>query len=355
MNSPGQITLHELVIHKIEHIYSSEPILSDLKSPISEEVDIYLRDHIFYSLEHEFARNGVFTNGADGKTSMKSLCDELLAPPGRFVQQSRKIAAHLFDVMKGDGRISSGDLVVCTFSEKEDGPRWLALMKMDPQDSFVAEDDWVADKRRLVLKRVRDVMPMGELQKCAFVLPESLRDRRRDLIVLDQQTARYGARQLVASFFSKDFLQCQVGLNQREMTQTFMAATRDWIDSKKGVWSAKAVKEFKDSLSAMMKMRTIRVTTFARAAIVEQDEQSDYLEKLLQHLRAARLQDMVFKPDLGVLARPPMVQFDGDDDLRIRIREDAVGPGKTLSYTHNQATNTYTITIRTTNLSKVNK
>jgi nucleoid-associated protein YejK len=350
MITPNQITLHGLIIHKIDHVHFTEPVLSDLPSPISEEVDLYLRDEIFFNREHEFSRSGVFTNGTDGKPNLKRLCSDLLKSQEQFVPQSQGIARHLFQVIHGDRRVSPGDLVICAFSEGDDKAKWLALLKMDPQDSFVTEEERVGQNRRLVLKRVRDVMPIGELQKCAFILPESLRDKRRDLIVLDQQQARYGARRLVASFFSKDFLQCRVGLNEREMMQAFMDASYDWIGRKRDVWPDEEIEAFKDALESLRGKRMIRVVAFAHAAIEDPAEQDDYLEKLLQYLRAEKLQDMVFVPAPSLAKGKQVLQIEGDDALTLRINKDAVGQGKTLYYERDQASNNWVITIKTINL-----
>jgi len=142
MGTPDQITLHDLIIHKVDHINFLKATLSDLKSPISEAVDIYVRDQIVLNREHEFSRSALFTLPPDDKPSMMQLCDDLLTSSGQFVPQSRKIANHLFASINNDKRIHPGDLVICTFSEVK-GDRWLALLKMDPQDSFITEEERV--------------------------------------------------------------------------------------------------------------------------------------------------------------------------------------------------------------------
>jgi len=282
---------------------------------------------------------------------MKQLCNDLLTSDGQFVPQSRKIAEHLFKSINNDGRIHPGDLVVCTFSEGA-SDKWLALLKMDPQDSFITDEEKVGEKVRLVLKQVRDVMPMGALQKCAFILPEVSRKKGQDLIVLDQQQARYGVSQVVASFFSQDFLQCKVGLNEKEMTKAFQNASYEWIANKRAAWADEDIDAFEESLASPMKKRTVRVTAFANSAISDPEEQNEYLEKLLQHFRAEKLRDMVFTPDPSVVKGKQLLQIDGDNDLRIRINNAAVGKGKALHYDYDDALKTYVITIKTTNLKK---
>jgi nucleoid-associated protein YejK len=349
MINPEQLTLHDLIIHKVDHLNFTKPRLSDLKSPISEAVDMYLRDQIVLNREHQFSRIGVFTaTPPTGKPSMKQLCDDLLTSDGKFVSKSQEIANHLFASINNDQRIHAGDLVLCTFSEPKGG-RWLALLKMDPEDSFTAVEEKVGDKRRLVLKHVRDVMPIGELQKCAFILPESSR-RKKDLIVLDQQQAGYGSRRAVATFFSRDFLQCEVGLNEREMTQTFITSSYDWIDSKKASWTEDLRQGFKDALRTVLENRTIKVVPFAQEAIKDPAEQLEFIEKL----RSENL-DLTFKPDRVAAAKPPIIQYVGDNNLKVRINRDEVEPGGMLEARQNEATQLWTITIRTAKWKEVGK
>jgi len=361
MSDPDKITLHDLIIHKVDHFNFTEARLSDLTSPISEAVDIYLRKQIVLNREHEFSRSGVFKpleEKASTKqlrddqppetTSMKQLCDDLLTSDGKFVEQSQKIANHLFASIDNDQRIHAGDLVLCTFSEVK-GDRWLALLKMDPQDSFIAVEANVGKQRRLILKQVRDVMPIGELQKCAFILPESLR-KKRDLIVLDQQQGGYGSRRMVASFFSEKFLQCKVGFNEREMTETFITASYDWIDSKKLGWTEKLRQGFKDSLKTALKERTVRVVRFAEEVIKDPAEQQEYIEKL----RSESL-DLTFKRDKVTADKPPIVQYVGDNNLRVRINRDEIGPGRMLQARKDKATQLWTITIKTAKWKEVGK
>lgn len=368
MIKPEQLTLHDLIIHKVDHLNFTKARLSDLKSPISEAVDIYLRNQIILNREHEFARNGVFKPPPDDKTKppldktkpppagktkpppadMKQLCDDLLTSDGKFVEQSQKVANHLFASINNDGRIHPGDLVLCTFSEVK-GNRWLALLKMDPQDSFIAVEENVGRKRRLILKQVKEVLPIGELQKCAFILPESLR-KKRDLIVLDQQQAGYGSRLAVATFFSKDFLQCNVSLNEREMTKAFKSTSYDWIDSKKKTWDEETREGFKDALKSLLVPRTVRVVPFAQETIAQPEEQKEYIETL----RAANL-NLVFERHQEEAEKPPITQFVGDENLRVRINSDAVGPGKMLDYKFNNATQLWTVTIKTATWEEVGK
>jgi nucleoid-associated protein YejK len=347
MSNNHQIVINQMIIHKVDHRNYDAPQLSDLESPISEEVASFLRKHIDFNREHKYARSAVFTGPPENQPVLRTMCDELIGDPGQFVAQSQAIARHLFETVKEDKRVSPGDLTICTFTEGDDDLRWLALLKMDPADGFVGEREIINGQVRIVLHRVPDVLPTGELQKCAFILPPKLREQHRyDLRVLDQQAARFGVRQMVASFFVTDFLQCQIGLNRRDKTLTFLYGSNEWIGHKKAQWSAEDIERFRRRAAVAIQDNMVDVADFAEAIISKPEEQEEYLE----FMRCQGLKDLTFETDPDERQRlTQYLWFEGDHGLQIRIEaEAAIGPDSILDYKRDEATNVWTVTIRTT-------
>ena len=171
MSTASRIHIRKLIIHKVDHRNYDTPLLSDMESPVTDpEVVSFLRRHIVNNLVHKHTRTARFLPVDETGPSFSGMCDELLEDPDQFVPQTRRIAQHLFDTV--DKRVSPGDLVMCTFADRgEDAPTWLALLKMDPEDGFVSERVEIDGKVHVVLRRVPNVLPRGELQKCAFILP----------------------------------------------------------------------------------------------------------------------------------------------------------------------------------------
>jgi hypothetical protein len=333
-----------MIIHKVDHRNYDAPQLSDLESPITDEVGGFLRQHIASNREHKYARTGRFLPPEEEQVSLCTMCDSLLQRPGQFVPQSQEIARHLFHTI--DKRVSPGDLIFCTFAEGGDDLEWLALLKMDPEDGFIGVREEVNGQVRYVLRRVPNVLPRGELQKCAFILPLDLREERRyDLRVLDQQAARYGARRLIASFFVTDFLQCKVGLDRGDRTRVFFYESHGWLAKKVEQWPEEAIERFKRRTAGCLQDAVVDVASFAAEVIPSPDEQDEYLE----HMQEQGLEDLTFEPDPREKRRlTRYTYFEGDHGLRVRIEAEAVGPGKTLEYDKDPATNTWTVTIRTT-------
>ena len=340
----SQIVIHNMIVHKTDHKTYDTPQLSDMESPITDEVSSFLKTHIVFNREHKYTRTAQFLDASDAELVLKNICDDLLVNPDHFIEQSKVIATHLFNQVKRTKRISPGDLIICTFSEPGSESRWLALLKLDPEDGFVGDREEVNGQVRVVLRRVKDVLPTGELQKCAFIVPNDMRsDLGYDLKVLDQQSARYAANRLAASFFIKDFLQCKVGLNQADKTTFFVYGSRDWIEKKE--WDEEAKERFKSHISEVINHNLVDISSVAQAVIASPEEQDEYMEFIKEH----GLEDLTFEPDPR--ERQKLLQYsyyEGDYGLKIRIDKDAIGPDKTLEIKKDESTNKWIITIRTT-------
>jgi len=365
MGESDNIAIHKMIVHKVDQKKYAEPLLSDMLSPISEDVDLFLKTHIKQNIEHKYTREAIFVDSVEddaedilteeaddeditnGHVSLKDICDDLLCNTDNtdhFITQSRAVACQLFNAI--DGRVSSGDLVIFTYSEEDDGHNRLALLKMDPQDGFVGETETIDNQVRIVLKRVPEILPTGALQKCAFILPQNLREvHGYDLKVLDRQASRFGIQRLVASFFVTGFLQCRVGLSREDRTRVFIYGSYEWANNQK--WTVEERERFKRHVAESIENSILDVTEFAQANIADHNEQDDYLKYMLNK----GLRELTFEPDPNERQRlTEYVSYEGDDDLRIDIRSDAVG--KTLNAEKDPSTNTWNISIRTTRWEK---
>jgi len=326
MSDTVKLLIRKMIVHKVDHKNYDAPLLSNLESPTTDEVGSFLREHIASNREHKRARTAKFLEPPDGTEATCTLCDDVLRHPDSFIQRSQETATRLFQTMTGDRRISAGDLVVCTFVESGNhDSEWLALLKMDPKDGFVGEREQVDGQTRVVLRRVPEVLPTGELQKCAFIVPLNLREERGyDLIVLDQQIARYGMRRLVASFFLKKFLQCKVGFQREEETRTFIYQSQAWVTKKEDTWPVQEIVRFKQRAIEAAQARVVDVTAFAQEVVSDPVEQDEYLA----HMKREGLDELTFEPDPEERKRwTEYAWFRGDDDLLVRIRPEAVGEG----------------------------
>jgi hypothetical protein len=334
-----------MIVHKVDHKKYDQPQLADFESPLTAEVESFLRGHITTNRQHKFSRSGRFVEHPVAAPSFQGMSEIMLADPTQFVAQSRQMASRLFDVVKDDQRISTSDLVICSFMEGEPPRRWLALFKMDPEDGFVSERELVPGGVRYILRRVPDVLPAVELQKCAFILPQTRAEELGyDLRVLDQQAARYGASRLVASFFIKNYLECEVNLNARDRTLTFVNESSRWIDRQEGIWEKDEIDRFKRLAFEFLEADTLDVTAFSNSAIAQPDDQDDYLEWVVER----GLDELAFEPDLEIRVKyTEYIWFLGDYGLKVRISPEGIEDGGILTIDRDEHLNLYRITINT--------
>jgi hypothetical protein len=339
------LTIERLIIHKVDHRSAGAAQLSDLESPLSEPVAGFLHDHITANREHKNARTAVFVDQDGALPPFADQAGRALGGPQAFIDASRQMAHLLFAAVAGDRRISPSDLFVCLFREEGlDAPQ-LALLKMEPQESFAGDFEQVDGGRRFVLSPVDNVLPTGELQKSAFILPPAERARRGyDLRVVDQQIARFGARRPVASFFTGQFLGCRVQLTDADQSRQFYYGSHEWLKRAGDEWPALQTAVFREAVRASLLDARVDLDAFAARAIDDPAQQADYLEYMV----AQGMPQLSFVPDEEARRRwAAQREFSGDHNLRLRVDADAVGPGRTVDPQHDPATGLWTVTITT--------
>lgn len=344
------ITLHKMIVHKVDHKKHQQPILADAESPVdNEEVLFFIRRHIYNGENHRYARSGMFTDLEDeNATCFRQICDDLIADSEKFIECSQQIASHLFETINDNKSISPGDLIVVTYTNgnPQDSKR-LAILKMDPEDGFVGKSETLPDgTTRIILERVSDVLPVNELQKSAFVLSADGRTLNKHLVVLDQQNARRGGTQMAASFFTKDFLQCQVGLNVQEQTNAFIYTAFEFGREKEGEWEEGKKELFTNAAEAALNGNEIDIANFAESFLDDEGEQEEFIERVKTQMKTEDSGDLIFQPDTSFQTQRQLKVIEGDNDLKISILADAVGEDKTLSV-HLTADNQHEIRIKT--------
>ena len=344
------IELHKLIIHKVDNA-TDKPELSDDESPVDDEdIKFFLRRHIVNSEDHRFARSAVFArNDDDDAPSCQSFCDQLLLASDKFVESTQSLAAHLFAIVKQNHSISAGDVVFTTYTNRRSNSLpHLAILKMKPHPGIVTRAEPMANgKTRLVMRREGSVLPIDNLQKCAFILPESARTAKKHLTVLDLQNARRGATQMTAEFFTKSFLQCRTDFSSAELTNAFRAAVQDFRGIKSNEWSEDQSEEFAAAKDAALQTNSISVETFLENTLETIEDKEQFSELMLKKLGTDSYGDLNFKPDQTVQTQEEILVIadEGGTKLNISILASEVGSGKTLEY-KKEGDNSISVTIK---------
>lgn len=195
----------------------SEPSLTDCDGIINAEVDKYLQKIIKKFKKDDAMRKAKFINY--NENIVKECADGLLYGEP-FVDNSKTIANHLFEIMCCSGEIESGLLLVSTVTEKED--TYVVLLKMDykpvyTQDVIVEGNDIRVDVT--VTNSISDRVKQG-----AIIGLNGVNDDFH-LMVLDKDAEKEG----VDGAFTKSFLEVEKVVDDTYKTKQFMDTTNVWI------------------------------------------------------------------------------------------------------------------------------
>lgn len=345
MSATGSLSIRQMIVHKLDHRAKPAPELASMLTPNDPKAVEFILKQIGDNREHRRSRHATFANPATNQ--LMQTIDALFAQAASsadFIAHSQVIAQVLFDAMLPNRKISPGDLVICLYDDGSGCPDpALALLKLDPQSGFRGVTRTIGSQTQVVLEEVTDVLASGELQKCAFVAPPSQRATLgHDLVVLDQQTGRFNSVRQVASFFVSSFLQCEVGLNRADLTYRFLNDSLAWGDAQPG-WGGAMRWRFKERVYQALANELVDVVAVAEEMIAADDEREAYID----HLRDRGLRELTFRPDPEMRERlSEYIMFEGDDGLRLRVRQSALEPGGAVTQDPSDD-GSWTITIRT--------
>lgn len=348
----ADIIIHRLIVHKVDHKTLNSPILADLETEITEEVAGFIRQHVEANMNHRNASTARFQSNNETER-VQELADQILEDSTVFIDRSRRMAQLLFEVQKKKASPSAGEFVVCTFSySHQSGEQWIALLKMDPQDGFVGHQETIDGLVRIRLERVKDVLPNGELQKCAFIVPHARRvEQECDLIVIDQQNRAYGYMSQVASFFLEDFLNCVRDVNSADLTSSLIKHSAAFADAKvrSGEWSIAKGEVFKQaSMDAILNAR-VDIPAFANQHLEKPDDEIEFVEQFRTFAgKLGRVKTLVFEPDEQSRKKVTRYRkFKGDFGLTVKYRSSQNLPPDFIKVVREEGTTRMIITIRT--------
>lgn len=351
------VIVEHLIAHSVDHTLQ-QPKLSEREPPFDAEVASFFARHVREAWTHQRTQESIFSNQ---QSVIQGLCHDIMRNPKRkLVDASQRIAEHLFASMlrlaperegekgdkpaKPDMRISKGELVVCAFRDGRSGDPWVALLKMDPAEGFASEPQIIDGQFCFVFRHVGDIMPTGELQKCAFVLPPNLVKKRRiDLLVLDQQVAVYGGYRMASSFFTERFLHCGPVLQAAERNRAFILGSQAFADTRE--WSPEVRSDFHYGIALTTRQPKINVAHFSETYIPEKER-----DAYLDFMRSKHgLTQFVFPRDPEVTEKLTRYEeFIGDAGLRLIVESGKVGQHRMVSPEFDEATGEWVVTIRTT-------
>lgn len=324
MRNLSELELEGLIVHALDTENESEAQLSEASLPPPPATDVrvfdYFRSNILVGLADTQARTARFESLASDRVAVLA---QLVQGEGTFVAASQRLAEALFEIMRGDRRISAGDLVVATYSGVLDGTRekFVAVMKIDPT-SALRQMTLTDDSGRSIISFdvVQGLLPTdGEkLQKAAFIRPiEPRGEDDYDLLMLDRQV-RPVDREKVALFFSQRFLATRPSVTPRELTHRLL----DTLERVQRMVSPELPDDderdrLREKLAAATKQRHVNLDRLP----LDLELPRELSEKVAKQLGVKRFADREFTIDQDVVESKQrrVTVYHGDYGLRVEV------------------------------------
>ncbi|MCL4275736.1 MAG: nucleoid-associated protein [Anaerolineales bacterium] len=206
MRSMRNVKVEDAIVHILE-IKEGRKVISERPVPLLNNPNLsgYFEDLIVKASEDKSARAAVFSISESIPNEPFEICAGMFGSTAVFARGSQALGETFYTMMKNDGRIGDGDLVVCRFTAETDSGRgkFLGIMKLNPIGAFRNVERGRGDAGGMYVDLEIDpfVFPkdMDVLQKVAFISQPSVEDAAPDILILDTQDPN----KEVAQFFQE--------------------------------------------------------------------------------------------------------------------------------------------------------
>lgn len=216
-----------MIIHKYTtHILDKQsdvPLLNDYEGKISLQVDKFLQRTIKKVLKEDSLRKAKFLDCKDNE--IKKITDGILYNEKTFLENSKEIAAYLFDIMKETEQIESCDLIISLITIKDE--KFIAIIKVDYKKIYNHKIDFKDDKFDIqMIENEIGISETFRAKQCALIGVNGLNDEY-DLRVIDIEAEKEN----VKSLFIEEFIKAKNIIDDTYKTMKFISITSSWINS----------------------------------------------------------------------------------------------------------------------------
>lgn len=139
MRSMLNVKVEDAIVHILE-IKEGRKVISERPVPLLNNPNLsrYFEDLIVKASEDKSARAAVFSISESIPNEPFEICASMFGSTAVFARGSQALGETFYTMMKNDGRIGDGDLVVCRFTAETDSGRgkFLGIMKLNPIGAF---------------------------------------------------------------------------------------------------------------------------------------------------------------------------------------------------------------------------
>ncbi|WP_298384503.1 nucleoid-associated protein [Ferrimicrobium sp.] len=223
----GRLRVKTVIVHEVPYHLatgaSGEPVLSEVESPLTQDVRNFFKERIASSLGS--AAYDVELDGSTTSPVPRLILDNLTSRKNGFVAMSQEMARHLYLCQKGNS--PEGLLTVCEVTIGDQGG--LAVLKLEKEEGARVELADTEGGRTLSVQHLHDLMLTERTKVFKVGLFVQTGDDRDSIegSVCDTQRG-YGGT--VAHFFLEQFLGCRLREQPEITTKRFFDTTESFIN-----------------------------------------------------------------------------------------------------------------------------
>ncbi|MBC5995766.1 nucleoid-associated protein [Romboutsia ilealis] len=214
------MVIHKFIIHVLDK-ENETPILNDYEGRVSPEVDKFFQKVMNRVAKDDDLRKAAFKNYNDNL--IKNCCEQIIYDEDTFLQNSKEIAAYLFEVMKINAEIESCDLAICLYTVKDE--KYVGIVKLDYKRLYTHSIELLDEKFNIQMVSNEIGIPETGRQKQAAIVGANGINDEYHLKVLDKDAEKEGSE----SKFVSEFLHAEKIDDDKYKTKVFKNTAENWI------------------------------------------------------------------------------------------------------------------------------
>ena len=212
--------IHKFIIHVLDK-ENDTPILNDYEGRVSPEVDKFFQKVMNRVAKDDDLRKAAFKNYNDNL--IKNCCEQIIYDEDTFLQNSKEIAAYLFQLMKINAEIESCDLAICLYTVKDE--KYVGIVKLDYKRLYTHSIELLDEKFNIQMVSNEIGIPETGRQKQAAIVGANGINDEYHLKVLDKDAEKEGSE----SKFVSEFLHAEKIDDDKYKTKVFKNTAENWI------------------------------------------------------------------------------------------------------------------------------
>ena len=263
--------IHKSIVHVLDK-NSDSPILNDYECRNSLEVDKFFQKIINRVSKDDDLRKAEFNDY--NNNIVKNCCEQIIYDEDTFLQNSKEIAAYLFEIMKQSEEMDSCDLAICLYSVKDE--KNVAIMRLEYKKLYTHSIEFVEDKFNIqIVSNEIGIPETGRPKHCAWVGLSGINDEYH-FKLLDKDAEK---EQLETKFVTA-FLNAKKIEDDKYKTKVFKTTAENWITNAISDDMKKA-EDIRSMLNYTLKEKEeINVEEFVQNNIIDKDLKESFKEHM---------------------------------------------------------------------------